>query len=73
MNDVPANSYRPRSNIFSDTMKGGLGAVQGRPAVTHLELLEAVEERLQGKFQGPISGYVEATKLNLLARGVVIG
>jgi len=51
-----------KKTILEVLRKGGL---------THHELTHAVERMLKGKFEGSISWYMESTKLDLEARGVI--
>jgi len=48
--------------ILEGLRKGGL---------THHELTHAVERKLKGKFEGSIPWYMEGTKLDLEARGII--
>jgi len=54
-----------------DTMKKALVEILRKEPLTHHELTHAVERKLKGKFEGSISWYMESTKLDLEARGVL--
>ncbi len=54
-----------------ETMKKSLLRLLGRRGLTHSELTDAVAKALKGKFEGSIPWYMEATKLDLEARGVI--
>ena len=54
-----------------ETMKTALLEVLGKRALTHDELTAAVEKRMKGTFDGSIPWYMESTKLDLEARGVI--
>jgi hypothetical protein len=54
-----------------DTMKKTILAILGKTDLTHAQLTAAVEEKLKGKFDGSIPWYMEGTKLDLEARGVI--
>ena len=54
-----------------DTMKKTILDVLRTEDLTHVELTAAVEAKLQGKFDGSIPWYMEGTKLDLEARGVI--
>ncbi len=54
-----------------ETVKAAILEVLGNGALTHNELTAAVEKRLKGKFEGSIPWYMEGTKLDLEARGVI--
>ena len=54
-----------------ETMKKTILEVLRQGGLTHHELTQAVETRLKGKFDGSIPWYMEGTKLDLEARGVI--
>jgi hypothetical protein len=54
-----------------DTMKKTILAILGNTDLTHAQLTAAVEKKLKGKFDGSIPWYMEGTKLDLEARGVI--
>jgi len=54
-----------------DTMKKTILAILGKTDLTHAQLTAAVEKKLKGKFDGSIPWYMEGTKLDLEARGVI--
>ena len=54
-----------------DTMKKTIVEILGKGELTHAELTAAVEKQLRGKFDGSIPWYMEGTKLDLEARGVI--
>ncbi len=54
-----------------ETMKKALLQILGEGALTHHELTHAVETKLKGKFEGSIPWYMEGTKLDLEARGII--
>jgi Asp-tRNA(Asn)/Glu-tRNA(Gln) amidotransferase C subunit len=39
--------------------------------LTHLELMDCIEKRLQGNFEGSIGWYSESIKLDLEARKII--
>ena len=45
--------------------------LQKRGMVTHMALTQAIEERLDGRFDGSVPWYVTTIKLDLEARGVI--
>jgi hypothetical protein len=53
------------------TMKKTIVEILGKAELTHAELTAAVEKKLKGKFDGSIPWYMEGTKLDLEARGVI--
>ncbi|MGI0149571.1 MAG: DUF6958 family protein [Thermoplasmata archaeon] len=54
-----------------ETMKKTILEVLRKGGLTHHELTHAVERKLKGKFEGSIPWYMEGTKLDLEARGVI--
>jgi len=54
-----------------ETMKKTIVEILGKAELTHAELTAAVEKKLKGKFDGSIPWYMEGTKLDLEARGVI--
>ena len=48
-----------------------IGCMEAGDELTHTELTRRVGEAVQGRFQGSISWYVEAVKLDLEARRVI--
>ena len=52
-------------------MKRTILEVLGNGNLTHEGLTAAVETKLNGKFDGSIPWYMEGTKLDLEARGVI--
>ena len=54
-----------------ETMKQTILEVLGKGGLTHNGLTVAVEKKLKGKFDGSIPWYMEGTKLDLEARGVI--
>ena len=54
-----------------ETMKRTILEVLGKGNLTHEGLTAAVETKLNGKFDGSIPWYMEGTKLDLEARGVI--
>jgi len=54
-----------------ETMKKTILDVLRKEDLTHAELTAAVEKKLSGKFDGSIPWYMEGTKLDLEARGVI--
>ena len=62
VNISKAKYERMKKTILEVLRKGGL---------THHELTHAVERKLKGKFDGSIPWYMEGTKLDLEARGVI--
>ena len=54
-----------------ESMKKTILEIVGKAELTHAELTAAVEKRLKGKFDGSIPWYMEGTKLDLEARGVI--
>ena len=54
-----------------ETMKKTILDVLAKGGLTHNELTAAVLKKLQGKFEGSIPWYMEGTKLDLEARGVI--
>ncbi len=54
-----------------ETMKKTILEVFRKEGLTHHELTYAVERKLKGKFDGSIPWYMEGTKLDLEARGVI--
>ena len=54
-----------------ETMKKALLQILGEGALTHHELTYAVEKKLKGRFEGSIPWYMEGTKLDLEARGII--
>jgi len=54
-----------------EMMKKTILEVLRKGGLTHHELTHAVERKLKGKFDGSIPWYMEGTKLDLEARGVI--
>ena len=54
-----------------ETMKKAIISVLNKEPLTHHELTHATERQLRGKFEGSIPWYMEATKLDLEARGIL--
>ncbi len=54
-----------------DTMKAAILKVLKGKELTHHELTHAVEDALRRKFDGSIPWYMESTKLDIEARGVI--
>ncbi|HLQ42875.1 MAG TPA: hypothetical protein VK189_08510 [Thermoplasmata archaeon] len=54
-----------------ESMKKTILEILGKAELTHAELTAAVEKKLKGKFDGSIPWYMEGTKLDLEARGVI--
>jgi len=54
-----------------ETMKKTILEVLPKGGLTHHELTHAVQSKLKGKFDGSIPWYMEGTKLDLEARGVI--
>mgnify|MGYP001615676235 CR=1 FL=1 len=54
-----------------ETMKKAILEVLRKGGLTHHELTHAVERKLKGKFEGSIPWYMEGTKLDLEARGII--
>lgn len=54
-----------------DTLKSAILEVLGKRDLTHDELTSAVERKLRGTFEGSIGWYMESTKLDLEARGII--
>jgi len=54
-----------------ETMKRTILEVLGKGDLTHDRLTAAIETKLKGKFDGSIPWYMEGTKLDLEARGVI--
>jgi len=54
-----------------ETMKKTILEILGKTELTHAQLTTVVEKRLKGKFDGSIPWYMEGTKLDLEARGVL--
>ncbi len=54
-----------------ETMRKTILRILGKEDLTHNELTSAVERSLEGKFEGSIPWYMESTKLDLEARGVI--
>ena len=54
-----------------EAMKKAILEVLRNGRLTHHELTHAVERKLKGKFEGSIPWYMESTKLDLEARGVI--
>lgn len=53
------------------TMKKAILSVLGKKGLTHHELTHAVERKLKDAFEGSIPWYMEGTKLDLEARGII--
>jgi hypothetical protein len=51
-----------------DPMKRAILAAVRRGELTHAELMKAIREKLEGRFDGNISWYAETVKLDLEAR-----
>ena len=54
-----------------EAMKKTIFEVLGKGELNHNELTAAVETKLNGKFEGSIPWYMEATKLDLETRGII--
>ena len=54
-----------------DAMRGAILEVLGRRELTHDQLTDAVQGRLEGTFDGSVPWYMECTKLDLEARGTI--
>ena len=54
-----------------ETVKKTIVEILGKGELTHAQLTAAVEKKLRGKFDGSIPWYMEGTKLDLEARGVI--
>ena len=55
-----------------DTMRDAIvGALAASGPMTHTQLVEDVEDRLAGGFDGAVKWYLETVKLDLEAGGVV--
>ena len=54
-----------------EMMKKTILEVLRKGGLTHHELTHAVERKLKGKFDGSIPWYMEGTKLDLEARGII--
>jgi hypothetical protein len=54
-----------------ETMKQAILQVLGNGRLTHDELTAAVEAYLKHRFEGSVGWYLESTKLDLEARGVI--
>ncbi len=54
-----------------ETMKKTILGVLSKGKLTHAELNAAVEKKLRGRFDGSIPWYMEGTKLDLEARGMI--
>lgn len=54
-----------------DAIRGAMLSVLGGRELTHTELMNALTDRLKGKFAGNVSWYGETVKLDLEARKVV--
>lgn len=54
-----------------ETMRKTILDALGKGSLTHNDLTSAVERKLQGKFEGSIPWYMEGTKLDLEARGII--
>lgn len=55
-----------------DAVRAAMIAVlTGKKGMTHDELMEAIEKRLEGKIDGSIPWYAECVKLDLEARKVI--
>lgn len=54
-----------------EAMKNAILEVLRNSGLTHHELTHEVEWKLKGKFEGSIPWYMESTKLDLEARGVI--
>lgn len=54
-----------------ETMKKTILEVLGKSRLTHNELTAAVNKKLNGKFEGSIPWYMEGTKLDLEAHGII--
>lgn len=52
-------------------MKKAILKVLAKGGLTHDKLTSAVEKELKGKFEGSIPWYMEGTKLDLEARGIL--
>ena len=54
-----------------DAVKAAILKALRAKELTHHELTQAVEDALQGKFDGSVAWYMESTKLDLEARHVI--
>ena len=54
-----------------EMMRRTILEVLGKGEVPHAQLTSTVEKKLKGKFDGSIPWYMEGTKLDLEARGVI--
>jgi hypothetical protein len=54
-----------------DTLKAAILAALGKKELTHNELFEQLNQKLNGKFSGNISWYGETVKLDLEARKII--
>ena len=54
-----------------ETMKTAILDLLGKGELNHNELTAAVQKKLKGKFEGSIPWYMEGTKLDLEARGMI--
>jgi len=61
------NVARDKYELVADAIR----KVLKRRELTFMELMSAVGEQLEGRFEGSISGYVTTIKLDLEARGEV--
>lgn len=61
------NISRAKYEVMKRTI---LGILRSRE-LTHTELTEAVKKKLRGTFEGSVAWYMESTKLDLEARGLI--
>ena len=54
-----------------DTVRAAILAALKNKALTHVELMSKVHQKLDGKFTGNISWYTETVKLDLEARKTI--
>ncbi len=54
-----------------DTLKNAILAALRKKELTHTELFEQLNQKLEGKFDGNISWYGETVKLDLEARKII--
>ena len=54
-----------------ETLKTAILAALGKKELTHTELFEQLDKKLNGKFDGNISWYGETVKLDLEARKII--
>ena len=54
-----------------ETMKKTILDLLGKRELNHNELMASVQKKLKGEFEGSIAWYMEGTKLDLEARGII--